>query len=65
MDPTIRKDKWTCEEDLILLRKQSELGNKWIDISGYLSGRPESQVKNRFKSLLKKGEYVVKADYTD
>lgn len=54
LDPSIKKDRWSIKEDLILLQRQQELGNKWIEISLYLNGRTESMIKNRFQSLLKK-----------
>lgn len=54
LNPQLKKGKWTPEEDLVLLRKQYILGNKWREISQDMQGRSETQIKNHFKSLLKK-----------
>lgn len=54
LDPSIKKEKWTDEEDKILIQKFNEYGNKWSKISIFLSGRPENTIKNRFYSYIKK-----------
>ena len=51
LDPNLLKSKWTKQEDCLLQIKQKELGNKWSLIKGFLEGRSESQVKNRWKTL--------------
>ena len=56
LDPTLRKGNWTREEDLFLLEKQLELGNRWSEIARLLLGRNENSVKNRFKSLLRRAQ---------
>ena len=33
LNPSIKKSKWTLSEDLVLLEKQKELGNKWAEIT--------------------------------
>jgi transcriptional activator Myb len=53
LDDRIRKDPWSCIEDLELLKKQQIIGNKWSDIVKYLPGRTENMVKNRFNTLAK------------
>ena len=44
---------------MLLLEKQLELGNKWSEISLYIKGRTESQIKNRFNSLLRKEQQFL------
>ncbi|CAG9321536.1 unnamed protein product [Blepharisma stoltei] len=50
------KGNWTPEEDIIILEKQLEWGNKWSDIARLLKGRTENQVKNRWKSITKRSK---------
>ncbi|KAH0791205.1 Myb-like DNA-binding domain containing protein [Histomonas meleagridis] len=53
--PGLSKNDWTSEEDLFLLKRQSEVGNKWSLISQQLPGRSSSAVKNRWNWLLRRG----------
>jgi hypothetical protein len=43
------------EEDLLILETQYLQGNRWSEIAKKLQGRTENSVKNRWKSLTKKG----------
>lgn len=54
--PTLQKGKWSATEDLTILEKQKEIGNRWSEIAALLDGRTENQVKNRFKSLMRKAK---------
>ncbi|CDW91048.1 myb-like dna-binding domain containing protein [Stylonychia lemnae] len=62
LNPAIRKGKWSLQEDLVLLQKQREMGNKWSEISHYLNGRTENQIKNRFNCLVRKGQSQKSTD---
>ena len=44
---------WLKFEDDIIEKMQKELGNKWSEISKFLEGRNENQVKNRWKKIKK------------
>ena len=61
LDPSIRKGSWSPREDLLVLEKQLELGNRWSDISKMLPGRNENSVKNRWKSMVRKAQKVLPA----
>ncbi|CAK63441.1 unnamed protein product (macronuclear) [Paramecium tetraurelia] len=50
----INNEKWTDEEDKIILRLYKKFGTKWSYISTFLNGRPENMVKNRFYANLKR-----------
>jgi hypothetical protein len=54
IDPNIKRDKWTIEEEYMILKLWKALGSKWHDISLQIEGRTEIQVKNRFNCLIKK-----------
>ena len=54
LDPHIKKSQWTVEEDLEFLDLWLQLGNKWCEIAQKIEGRTESQVKNRFKLILRR-----------
>ncbi|CAK85940.1 unnamed protein product (macronuclear) [Paramecium tetraurelia] len=51
---TINQDKWTEEEDKLILKLYKKFGTKWSYISSFLDGRPENMVKNRFYANLKR-----------
>ena len=53
LDPKIKRDEWSSEEDEIVLKKQKEIGNKWVDIAKLLPGRVKIAVKNRFYKLMR------------
>jgi len=53
LDPNIKREKFTIEEDNILLLAYARMGSKWSKIKMELPGRTENMVKNRFKSLNK------------
>ncbi|OQS07543.1 myb-like DNA-binding protein [Thraustotheca clavata] len=51
LDPSINKNPYKTEEDLILLNAFEELGNRWTQIAELLPGRTEDSVKARYKVL--------------
>lgn len=54
LNPQINWNKWTDEEDQIILREFAKIGPRWAMIKKLLNNRSENQVKIRFFTCLKK-----------
>lgn len=62
-DPSIRRNNFTYEEDLLLIHLHNICGNKWSIISNYIKGRSPIILKNRFNCLSKRGFILDPKDY--
>ncbi|CAM9342684.1 unnamed protein product [Discosporangium mesarthrocarpum] len=51
LDPTLRRDAWSKEEDEQLLFWHGELNNRFAKIAEHMSGRSYNDVKNRWSHI--------------
>ena len=51
LSPDVVSSEWSVEEDELLKKLHSELGNQWAKISKHLNGRSMIAVKNRWCCL--------------
>lgn len=54
LNPDLRKEEWSDEEESILLASQVELGNRWADIGKLLPGRSVNSIKNHWYSIARR-----------
>lgn len=51
LNPNLKKDPWTEEEDNLLMKKYYEIGPRWKEFSYFFQSRTDLNIRNRFKRL--------------
>jgi hypothetical protein len=53
LNPDLRSDPWTLEEDQLLVDRYAQFGSKWNIIARFFRNRSENSIRNRWEMMLR------------
>ncbi|OHT00520.1 Myb-like DNA-binding domain containing protein [Tritrichomonas foetus] len=56
IDPSLRNDPWTFEDDHLLVEKYAEFGPKWNKIAKFFQNRSDNSIRNRWQLIIRQWE---------
>ena len=62
INPALRNDPWTFEEDQLLVDKYAEFGPRWNRIAKFFTNRSDNSIRNRWQLMLRQWERQKHAD---
>jgi hypothetical protein len=62
LNPALRNDPWTLEEDQILIDKYAQFGSKWNKIATFFTNRADNSIRNRWQLILRQWERQKKSE---
>jgi myb proto-oncogene protein len=60
LDPGMKKEKFTNDEDMLIYQLHKQFGSKWRKYCKYFEGRSADMIKNRYNSSICKNENFIK-----